>query len=141
MPYGTATQINMLRTLTVLYVLLLAVIVVGADLGVLNLFSGWLHRVPYGDKTCHFVFVGLMSFFVSASLSMHLPRKRKRTTVLATILVLVVLTSLEEFSQSVLTHRRFSEMDMLANIAGTCVFGSFALLLAPTKSNAESQTA
>ena len=123
----------MLRTLTVLYILLLAAIVIGADLGVLNPVSGWLHSVPYGDKTCHFVFVGLMSFFVSASLSMNLQRKRKRTTVLATILVLVVLTSLEEFSQSMLAHRRFSELDMLANIAGTCIFGSFALLLAPAK--------
>ena len=121
----------MLRTLTVLYILLLAVIVIGADLGILSPFSGWLHSVPYADKTCHFVFVGLLSFFVSASLSMNLERKRKRTTVLATILVLVVLTSLEEFSQSALMYRRFSGLDMLANIAGTCVFGSFALLLTP----------
>lgn len=131
----------MFRTLTVIYILLLAMIVIGADLGILRPFSGWLHSVPYGDKTCHFVFVGLMSFFISTSLSMNLQRQRKRTTVLATIVVLAVLTSLEECSQSVLAHRQFSEADMLANVAGTFVFGLLALLLTPTMPSRESQVA
>ena len=119
----------MLRSLTAIYILLLGIIVIGADLGILSPFSIWLHHIPFGDKTCHFVFVGLLSFFVSASLSANLNWKRKRSVVLSTILVLVILTSLEELSQTMLAYRSFSPLDMFANIAGACIFGSFALLV------------
>ena len=71
------------------------------------------------------------------TLSVHLRRKRKRTVVISTIAVLIVLTSLEELSQSMVASRQFSELDMLANIAGTCVFGALALLI-PTARNAGS---
>lgn len=119
----------MLKSLTLIYILLLSCIVIGADIGALSPFSTWLHHIPFGDKTCHFVFVGILSFLLSATLSMNLQRRRKRTVVLTTIAILAVLTSLEEASQSMLAYRSFSEFDMLANVAGTCVFGSLAFLI------------
>lgn len=119
----------MLKSVTVLYIVVLSVIVIGADAGVLSPFTRWLHRIPFGDKTCHFVFVGLLSFLLSASFSLRLRRRKKRVAVLATIAILIVLTSLEEMSQSWLAYRSFSRIDMLANILGTCCFGSLALLL------------
>ena len=121
-------NIAMLRSFSVLYILVLTAIVIGADIGFLNPVSIWLHRVPFGDKLCHFVFVGMLSFLLSASFSVHLKQKRKRFVVFSTIITLVVLTSLEEMSQTMLVYRSFSRLDMLANISGTCLFGSLALL-------------
>jgi len=123
----------MLKLVTVTYCILLAFLVVGADNGLLSPLMSWLHFVPFRDKACHFVFVGLLSFFISATLSINLKTKRKRSVVLWTICILALLTSIEETSQAFLVHRQFSELDMLANIAGACVFGSFALLIPTTK--------
>lgn len=129
----------MLKCFTLLYIALLAVVVAGANLGILSPFVGWVHSVPFGDKTCHFLFVGFLSFLISASLSLNLRKNRKRTVVLSTIVILAVLSSIEEASQSLFASRQFSEYDMLANIAGICVFGGLALLL-PSALHGESDS-
>ena len=118
----------MLKTFTYCYAGLLAAILLLADTGELQVFSAWLHHVPFGDKTCHFVLVGGLSFLLSATLSVHVPHRRL-AIVVSTILVLAVLSSLEECSQTMLSHRQFEPGDMLCNVAGTCVFGCAALLL------------
>jgi len=122
----------MLKKLTICYICCLIVIVVAADAGVLSPFLSWVHHIPFGDKACHFTLVGMLSFLISATLSVNMRRSRKRTVVLSTIATLAVLTSLEEISQSLLVARQFSELDLLANVAGTCVFGALALLI-PTR--------
>lgn len=124
----------MLRKLTICYLLFLAFVVVAADLGMLNVFSGWLHQIPWGDKLCHFVFVGILSFLACRTLSNQLGGGRRRIVGLATIACLALLTSLEELSQSALSSRQFSRFDMLANISGACAFGVLALLI-PGKSD------
>lgn len=124
----------MLKYVTFLYVLLLACIVAGANLGVLSPLSGWLHSVPFGDKTCHFLFVGMLSFLISTSLSINLRAKRKRTVVFTSIIILALLTSMEEASQAFLISRQFSKYDMLANVAGAFIFGAMALLVPHAKS-------
>ena len=129
----------MLKKLTTCYLLFLVVVVVSADLGLLASFSGWLHHVPFGDKACHFVFVGLLSFLASLTLSNQLGTKKKRTVVLLTIVSLVVLTSLEELSQSVVASRQFSRLDMLANISGACVFGALTLLIPTSPKTRQAQ--
>lgn len=126
----------MLKKLTILYALFLATIVVGANTGVLKPFLDWLHMLPWGDKVCHFVLVGMLSFLVSVTLSNKIRRWPKRTVVLGTIVILASLTSLEELSQSMLTFRRFSQGDLLANVLGTFCFGLVALFV-PTQVAAE----
>lgn len=122
----------LLKCLTVAYILLLASIVISADIGAIAPFSAWLHHIPFGDKGCHFLLVGILSFLLSASLTVNLRYQRKRAVVFSTIAILALLTSIEEASQTMLVSRQFSQFDMLANVAGSCVFGLFAFLL-PSK--------
>ena len=121
----------MLKLLTVAYLGLITAVVISADFGLLSL--GWLHRIPFGDKGCHFVLIGILSFLLCASLSSHLRAKRKRTVVLATIVILAVLTSMEEMTHSLLPSRQFSTGDMACNIAGSFMLGSLALLMPARK--------
>ena len=122
---------HMLKLLTVAYLGLIASIVISADIGLLSL--SWVHRIPFGDKACHFLLIGILSFLLCASLSSHLQAKRKRTVVLSTMAVVAILTSMEEMTHSLLASRQFSEGDMLCNIAGTWLLGSLALLIPPRK--------
>lgn len=127
----------MLKTLTFCYAALLATIVLLANVGQLQALSAHLHQLPFGDKTCHFILVGGLSFLVSATLSLRQPRRRL-AVVASTIVILSVFASLEELSQSMLSHRQFEPADMLCNIAGTFVFGCAALLL-PLRAIASAQ--
>ena len=118
----------MLKTLTLCYAAILTVIVLLANLGFLSQFSAWLHHLPFGDKSCHFLFVGGLSFLISATLGWHHPRHRYRMVAL-TIVAVSAFSSLEELSQSLLQHRQFDTGDMLCNVAGTWCFGLGALLI------------
>ena len=126
----------MLKKLTILYALFLATIVAGANTGLLKPFLDWLHILPLGDKVCHFVLVGMLSFLVSVTLSFKIRRWPKVTVVLCTIVILATLASLEEFSQSLFPLRRFSLTDLLANVLGTVFFGAMAFFV-PTEDAAE----
>lgn len=117
----------MLKLLTTIYLCALTGIVLAANNGVLSPWMSWLHGIPFGDKACHFLFVGVLSFLVSITIISHRPRSSKVAVVAGTIVLLAALTSLEEMSQALLRHRQYSELDMLCNIAGTCVFGVFSL--------------
>lgn len=118
----------MLKTLTLCYTFLLATIVLLTNFGFLQQFSSWLHHLPFGDKTCHFLFVGGLSFLVSATLGWHNPRHRFRMAAI-TIVALSAFTSLEEMSQSMLVHRRYDPADLMCNVAGTWCFGLGSLLI------------
>lgn len=118
----------MLKIVTVCYTIILAAIVLLANLGLLSEFSAWLHHLPFGDKTCHFLFVGGLSFLISATLGLHHPRHRYRMVAL-TIVAVSAFTSLEELSQTLLQHRKFDPGDMLCNLAGTWCFGLGALFI------------
>ena len=121
----------MLKTFTYCYAALLTTIDLLADTGSLGGLLAWLHHVPFGDKTCHFVLAGGLSFLVCATLSRRRP-ERRLAVVACTILVLAALTSLEECSQSLSSYRQFEPLDMLCNVTGTLAFGS-AVLLLPAK--------
>lgn len=118
----------MLTKFTFVYVGLLVALVTLANTGVLSPVLVWLHQLPYGDKACHFVLVGGLSFLISSTLSLRRPRRRY-VVVATTIVTIALLTSLEEFSQSMLQYRRFDRLDMLCNIAGTLVFGCATLFI------------
>ena len=132
----------MLRGLTVAYAVFLACVVIGADLGVLSPIFHWLHNVPFGlgDKLCHFFFVGMLCFFVSATLTVGMKRRRKSTVILSTIAILAVFATLEECSQSLFASRSFSRFDMLANVLGIVTFGMLAWLLPARKSELQAQS-
>ena len=118
----------MLRKLTICYAAVLASIVLLANVGAIDGLMDLLHDVPMADKVCHFFFVGGLSFLVTATLGWHHPRHRYQLAALA-ILAICVLTSLEELSQTGLSHRNFDVRDMLCNIAGSWCLGLSALLL------------
>lgn len=117
----------MLKMLTTIYLCMLTAIVLAANNGVLSPWLSWLHSIPFGDKACHFFFVGVLSFLVCVTLISQRPRTGKLAIVAGTVVLLAALTSLEEMSQALLRHRQYSELDMLCNIAGTCVFGALSL--------------
>ena len=118
----------MLRTITVCYALLLAVVLVMADSGMLRGLMSWLHFVPYADKVCHFLLVGGLSFLLTATLGWHHPRYRYRLAAM-TIVAVCAIGCVEELSQILLTTRRFDTRDMLCNVAGAWCLGLSALLL------------
>lgn len=118
----------MLKTLTIIYACLIGAIVVLANLQTLGPLVSLVHAFPFGDKACHFLLFGGLSFLLSTTLSAARPRRRVIVVVL-TVLGLAMISSLEECSQTMFSHRQFDRLDMLSNIAGTLLFGCATLLI------------
>lgn len=118
----------MLKTLTIIYASLIGAIVALANLKTLGPLVTVVHAFPFGDKVCHFLLFGGLSFLLSTTLSAAQPHRRVVVVVL-TVLALATISSLEECSQTMFTHRQFDRFDMLSNIAGTMLFGCATLLI------------
>ena len=111
--------------LLTVYVLLLAVIVILADLGI----GAWVFAaaawLPFGDKLGHMILAGILSFLLNSAL-------RCRVTSLACVKILTgsliayLLVLMEEVSQFWMTTRNVDICDVLCAIAGVYLFGIFA---------------
>ncbi len=113
------------KYLTLLFALVLAGIVAIANLGYGAALFSLAHSVPYGDEICHFILMGLFSFFVNMAFSASRFRILSLNVLKGSFIVWAIVT-VEEISQLFLQHRTFSVGDLMSDYAGILVFGWLA---------------
>lgn len=110
------------------YFLILAGIVILADLRATQFLFQPVRRFPYGDKISHFLLMGFLSFLINLALKAKTFRLWKIDLLLGTLIVLAVVT-IEEFSQKFIRGRSFDLIDLVADFAGIILFGELARLI------------
>jgi polysaccharide biosynthesis protein VpsQ len=112
-----------------LFAAFIAAIVVLAGSGYRASMFGFVDVIPYGDKLGHLGLMGTLSLLVSWSLYPRTLRLGRASLPLGVLLVLLV-TTLEECSQRWFPARSFSLLDLACNVVGIVVGGLLASLLA-----------
>lgn len=126
--YSKISNINgAYLTFSVLYFGFLTLIVVMANYGI----APWVFKaaklVPFGDKICHIILMGILSYLVNSTIHC-----KRIDTLGGKILLgsagvgLVVI--LEEFSQVFVKSRNFELLDLLFDFIGIWLFGRLALI-------------
>jgi VanZ family protein len=101
------------RFVSVSYVLFVLAIAVAADVGALAPLVEWLHAVPFGDKVCH---LSLAAGLGTAAVTIA-PTPRIAFAPLSVVMV-IALAAIEEFSQRYVPGRHFDLLDLAANTIG-----------------------
>ena len=83
---------------------------------------GFVYDVPGGDKSFHFVGMGLLSFFMVLGFSSLTTNSRRRGPV-AMVTAIALLVTLDELIQLAIPSRTFSISDLAWSLAGVVVFG------------------
>ncbi len=116
-----------IKILGAIYIFILAGIVFLADLYGMNFFS-FIRYIPFGDKVGHFCLMGMFSLVVNLAFKARTIQLWKLSYLLGSLLVLVIVT-LEEFSQIFVHGRSFDAGDLVADAAGIIIFGEIARLI------------
>ena len=112
--------------LTAVYGLLVVALVVVADRGGgPGLFPGFYNR-PGMDKLGHMVLMGTLAYLVNRSVRTARPEWAGARWLSKATVVVLVLVTLEEFSQMWLPHRTFEWWDLAADYVGILVFGGLS---------------
>ncbi len=101
-------------------------IVVLADrdqLGLLKI----INRIPFGDKTGHFVLYGIMTLLLDLTFIHARPNVDPKLLVLRIGLIFALLIGLEEFSQRYFPSRTFDLLDLTFSYLGVIFFSWLAL--------------
>lgn len=117
-----------IKILAIVYFLILAGIVVLADLRETQFLFKPIRKLPYGDKISHFLLMGFFSFLVNLALKAKTIRLWRINLLLGTLIVLAVVT-IEEFSQKFIRGRSFDPVDLVADFAGIILFGELARVI------------
>lgn len=117
-----------------IFTLIIILIIIAADLGLGPFIFTFLNSIPGGDKTGHFVLMGILSFVVNLSLNVSKVRIFS-IDVLKGSLIIAVAVTVEEFSQLFLEFRGFSLVDLFFDYAGIVIFGWLAERLVRMKSH------
>lgn len=116
-----------IKILFVVYILILAGIIILANIRETQYLFRPIRRLPYGDKIGHFFVMGLFSFVTNLVLQARTIQLWKIRYLLGSLVVLALVT-LEEFSQLFIRGRSFDWTDLIADGAGILVFGEIARL-------------
>jgi polysaccharide biosynthesis protein VpsQ len=115
------------KILTVCYIVILAGIIFIAGTKSTRSVLNFVGNIPYGDKLGHFFLMGFLSFLVNLVFSARNVGFGKIRYLLGSLIVLVVVT-IEEFSQLFIRGRTFSVSDLIADFLGIFIFGELARL-------------
>jgi len=83
---------------------------------------GFVYDVPGGDKSFHFIGMGLLSFFMVLGFS-SLITHGHRLGPIAMVTAIALLVTLDELIQLAIPSRTFSMDDLAWSLAGVLVFG------------------
>lgn len=114
-----------IRILTGIYLLIVAGIIVVADIKSTSYLLSFVGNIPYGDKIGHFVLFGVLAFLVNFTFGMRSFSFGRFEYLLGSLIVMIVITA-EEFTQIFMRGRTFSWLDLLCGYAGILVFGEMA---------------
>jgi polysaccharide biosynthesis protein VpsQ len=119
--------------LAAVFFLIIAVIIVLADLDRLPRFITIFYDFPNGDKVGHFLLMGALSLLVNLAL----PARPARRHILA-IALLAALVAREEFSQAWFGTRHADLLDLTASLAGIVCLGGLGWRLRVVKQGGRS---
>lgn len=103
---------------------MVALISLGASLGLLEPIFGLIRRIPGGDVVAHFTLIGVMTFSIVYA---FVPRSRRPGWAWFRVVgVVLLLVTIDELAQIWLPRRVFSWDDLTANYAGVGVFSIVA---------------
>ncbi|MEL6626136.1 MAG: VanZ family protein [Bacteroidota bacterium] len=120
----------MIRGITIAFLILIVSIIWIVDTGRGTAVLDMVHRIPFGDKMGHFLFMGTLSLLVNLSFKLRTFTVWGREVLLGTTLVLIVVT-LEELSQGFVPTRNLSFQDWVADFLGIVLAGRLAQILYP----------
>ena len=119
------------------YFLVLATIVFLVDWKQTQPLFRFIYNVPFGDKIGHFCLMGVFSLLVNLALNAKTFKIWRFDLQVGSALVLMIVT-IEEFSQLFVRGRTFDAGDLLADLIGIIVFGELARRLVKRQPNHES---
>jgi VanZ family protein len=114
-------------TFSILYFAFLTMIVVLANYDI----ASWVFKaaklVPFGDKICHMILMGIFSYLVNSTINC------KRIDILGVTILMgsaavTLIVVLEELSQVFVKSRNFELLDLLFDFIGIWLFGRLALI-------------
>lgn len=117
-----------LKWLAISYTLFLVLLVFLVDQGRYQFLFRFVRETPYGDKAGHFLLMGLFSLVVNLALSCRRIRWG-RFNLLAGSLIVILVVTLEEFSQRFVRYRTFDLVDLAFDYTGIFLFGLLATYL------------
>jgi len=110
---------------TLAYLIFLILIITLADIGAFPWVFKSVRLIPFGDKICHLILIGLLSYFVNSALYCR-EIKIKKFRILTGSLLITFPVLLEELSQVFLSSRNADITDALSDLAGIYLFGILA---------------
>lgn len=114
------------RWLAFFFALLILVIIAANDLNLFPRLYRSVYAFPNGDKIAHFLLMGTLSMLISLGFT------NERTRFLGMLrgsLLLAILITLEECSQIYFDNRKFSLLDLMANLGGIIIMGELGAAL------------
>lgn len=117
-----------LKWLAILYTLFLVLLVFLADQGRYQFLFRFVRDTPYGDKAGHFLLMGLFSLIINLALACKRIRWGRFSILTGSLAVIIVVT-LEEFSQRFVRYRTFDLVDLAFDYTGIFLFGLLATYL------------
>jgi polysaccharide biosynthesis protein VpsQ len=105
-----------------LFLLFIAGIIIGIDLGRLRGIVGLVNSLPFGDKGGHLLFMGLLTFSLNHALNGRMVEIGRLNLLLGCSIVAVGIT-IEEVSQIWIPLRTFDLVDLIANYLGIAISG------------------
>ncbi len=114
-----------IKILTLIYVFIIVGIIVLADYKGTAHVLNFVGEIPYGDKLGHFFLMGIFSFLVNLVLQAREIQIWKIRYLSGSLIVLLIVT-IEEFSQIFISGRSFDYGDLVFDYLGVFVFSELA---------------
>jgi VanZ family protein len=127
---------RIIRAVTAIYIFFIIFIVYSAITASNREVMAYAEQVPGADKTCHVVLIGLLCLLLNLSFN----TKRRGIGILklsGISIALLLLVSLEEYSQNFLVNRTADWFDWLGNFAGV-IIGDISVAFAKNRSKSHS---
>ena len=117
-----------IKIITAIYILILAGIIFLADFRGTQYLLNFVGNIPYGDKIGHLGLMGTFALLVNLVLQAKNFQVWKLRYLLGSLIVMLIVT-LEEFSQIFIRGRTFDLYDLLFDYLGIFIFGEIARLI------------
>ena len=113
----------------ILFTIFIVLVIILADIGILNRYVGFIYNFPFGDKAGHFILYGVLVLLLNLALFRSFPGQKRNRLVLNCGLILALLIGLEEFSQKYFSSRTFDLVDLTFSYLGVLFFSWVAILI------------
>lgn len=119
---------KVIRWLTAVFIMVLIMIVIIANLGLGSTYFPFIYNIPGFDKIGHFFLMGVLSFLINLLFKAKRIHLSSLDILLGSLVVFLVVT-LEELSQLFLIYRAFSWLDLVFDLGGIFIGGQLAAWL------------